>query len=180
MASNYIISSGTGRISLGDITGTFIAIQVVADAALNADITVKLQHTEDDTNFLDIDNTSETLLSGGGSVRLQTADFTLLNAYLFIDVGSATLGELSLLTSLKKKEDSGSVEISGAIDANITNSELDVNVTNDLLSTSDASVKEILLEIASSQRELIIELKINNKILMECFEIEIEPIDVDN
>jgi len=114
MASSYDISTGSGAVNLGEVTGTYVAIQVVADATLNADITVKLKQTSDGTNFEDLANTSTTMLSGGDSVLLESYDFVLDNVYLDIQVGSATAGELSLYTSIKKKEDSGEDELQAA------------------------------------------------------------------
>ena len=118
MASTYTISTGTGRLSLNDVTGTYVALQVTADSALNADITIKLQHTADGVNYFDLPSTEKTLVSGGDSVYIESYDFTLDNLYLYINVGSATLGTLDVLPSLKKKIDS-------TVDATITG---DVNV----------------------------------------------------
>ena len=105
MASTYTISTGTGRLALNDVTGTYVALQVTADSALNADITIKLQHTADGVNYFDLPSTEKTLVSGGDSVYIESYDYTLDNLYLYINVGSATLGTLDVLPSLKKKED---------------------------------------------------------------------------
>lgn len=139
MASSYSISGGSSEVLISSSENTFISVQVVANASLDADITVKLKQTEDNTNYFDLAGTTNVLSSGGDSVVIESFDFTLSNCYLDINVGSATAGEVTIFVSSKKKDDSANVTatISGTVDSNIINSELDVNVTNELLNTEE-------------------------------------------
>lgn len=154
MASSYDISTGTGRVEIVSDESTYLAVQVVADAALDADITVKLQHSSDGSNYEDLANTSTTMVSGGGSVLLESFDYVLSKGYLYVDVGSATAGELTIYTSSKKKIESEDVTatISGEVDANLTNTELDVIID------SDSEAINLLRNILKQQ-------KLTNKLL---------------
>ena len=102
MASSYSISGGSSEVLISSSDNTFISVQVVASASLDADITVKLKQTEDNTNYFDLADTTNTLSSGGDSVLIESFDFTSSNCYLDIDVGSATTGELTIFVSPKK------------------------------------------------------------------------------
>jgi hypothetical protein len=132
LASSYDISSGTGRVQISTSNETFAAVQLSA-SGLDADITYKLQHSSDDSNYLDLASTSGTLTSASDSDLVQTFDFTLDSLYVYIDVGSATTGTVNILLSDKKKEDSSEVTatITGEVDANLTNTELDVVIDKD-------------------------------------------------
>lgn len=147
MSSVYDISSGTGRVQISDDSiETFKAVQITANASLNADITIKLQQSSDEANFFDVtDVETKTLSSGGGSDVLETENFTLDYLYLYVDVGSATLGQLDIFTNNKKK-DSGS-EVTATIQG-----EVDSNITNDFVNVKDISlIKNAfgLLEVAN-------------------------------
>jgi hypothetical protein len=111
---------------------TYLAVQLSA-SSLDADVTYKLQHTIDGTNFLDIANTSGTLTAASDSDLVETFDFTLQDCYLYVDVGSATTGTINILASTKKKIESDEVTatITGEVDANLTNTELDVVIDKD-------------------------------------------------
>lgn len=117
MASTYTISAGDGTLALNDVSGTYVAMQVTADSALNADVVVKLQHTADGVNYFDLPGTEKTLASGGDSVYIESYDYTLDNLVLNIDVGSATLGTLDVLPSIKKKIDNSVTETNPVLTA---------------------------------------------------------------
>lgn len=129
MASIYTISDGTGRVEISSTSSTFLATQLSA-ASLDADVTVKLQHSSDGINFIDIANTSYTLSAASDTQLIETFDFTLDTCYLYVDVGSATTGQIDIFTNNKKKVDNEEVTatISGTVDSNVTNASLDVNV----------------------------------------------------
>jgi hypothetical protein len=183
MASSYTISLGDGRVDLGNVTGTYIAVQVIGDSFLDADITVKLQQTSDGVNYDDLTDTTKTILSGGGAVVIESNDFVLDNIFLYVTVGSATTGEVNIFTSLKKKEDSGDVSISGSIDANITNSDLDVTVLNSELDVTvlnaelDVNIINEKIEVVEDSneesvmlfREMLEELQKINKMLKKIY-----------
>lgn len=138
MASSYNISSGTGRVELGqDDSSTFYAIQVTSTSALDNTVTVKLQQSSDDNTYIDLANTSTTIAAGENTVLLETSDFTLNTIYLHVDVGSATAGVLNLFASSKKKDSGSEVSITGTSDVNVTNSPLSVQEQNPLLNTSN-------------------------------------------
>ena len=104
MSNTYDISLGNGKIELtNDVEGTYVGMQLVADASLDADITVKLVQSSDGDNFEDLADTEKTLVSGGDSVFVETFDYILNRLYVDISVGSATAGELTALPSDKKK-----------------------------------------------------------------------------
>lgn len=138
MSNTYDISLGNGKIELTEfVTGTYVGMQLVADASLDADITVKLVQSSDGDNFEDLADTEKTLVSGGDSVFVETFDYILNRLYVDISVGSATAGELTALTSDKKKESSSDVDatITGTADVNVTNTPLGVTETNPVLTT---------------------------------------------
>lgn len=141
MASSYDISLGSDNLELNSVDGTYIALQVVSTSALDADITVKLVQSSDGDNFEDLANTTETIVAGENSVYIESYDFTLDSVYLNIDVGTATVGEINIYVSNKKK-----VEVSGGgagSDVNVTNDPLNVAVTNtpiDTVVTNDIEV----------------------------------------
>ena len=131
---------------------TFIAVQVSSDSALDADVTVSLQHATDN-QLIDISDTSTLLVSGENTVLIETFDFTLQTLYLKVDVGSATVGTLSISTSTKKKEDSGGAI--GTQDVNVTNSPLDVEVGNQILKeTNIDAFNRLRVSQVNSQADL--------------------------
>jgi len=121
MASSYNVSTGTGNVLISSEDSTYFALQLVADATLDADITYKLQQSEDGVNFHDISNTSGTLLSGGDSSSIETYSANLKGLYLYIDVGSATTGTVDIFISDKKKVGEDIQDVS------VTNTPLDVS-----------------------------------------------------
>jgi hypothetical protein len=142
MASNYTISGGTARVDLtSSSSDTYVAIQVTSDSALDADITVLLQHSSDGINFENL-GTATTISSGVDGVLLETYDYTLNNLYLYIDVLTATLGTLNFFQSTKKKVNSG--EVDATITGDITvdgNTEIIAN--QDLLLSYNRDLSEI-------------------------------------
>ena len=64
MASSYDISSGTGRVELSNIDGTYVGIQLITDS-LDSAISIKLQHSSDGVNFEDLSDTTKSLAIGG-------------------------------------------------------------------------------------------------------------------
>jgi hypothetical protein len=60
LASSYDIPTGTGRIEIASDESTYLAVQLVADATLDANVTVKLQHSSDDANYEDLTGASGT------------------------------------------------------------------------------------------------------------------------
>lgn len=103
MASIYNISSGTGRVEISRGVDSYLAIQLTA-ASLDANVTYKLQHSSDGVNFFDISGTNGTLVSASDSALVETYDFTLDVCYLYVDVGSATTGDITIIISNKKKD----------------------------------------------------------------------------
>ena len=98
MADTYDITLGSGRVQINGIVeqkGT-IAIQVVSDANLDASITLKLQQSIDGTNWHDLPEAPATHTSGVSSTLLQTASFYTNLLSVYVTVGSATLGELTI------------------------------------------------------------------------------------
>lgn len=157
MASTYTISAGDGTLALNDVSGTYVAMQVTADSALNADVVVKLQHTADGVNYFDLPNTEKTLASGGDSVYIESYDYTLDNLVLNIDVGSATLGTLDVLPSIKKKIDS---------DVNAT-------IVGDIQTIADSNLLEDTDDIKSNTQLLngiLKQLKQINKTLIKIYQ----------
>jgi len=102
LASVYTISDGTGRISISDAKDTYVICQLVA-TSLDADVTVKLQHSSDGVNFFDITD-SKTLSFASDSDTLESYNFTLDTCYLYVNVGSATTGSIDVYRSSKKKK----------------------------------------------------------------------------
>lgn len=160
MASIYTISDGTGRVEISSTSSTFLATQLSA-ASLDADVTVKLQHSSDGVNFIDIADTSYTLTAASDTQLIETFDFTLDTCYLYVDVGSATTGQIDIFTNNKKKVDSANVTatISGTVDAELTNDELTV--------TEKTSSSQVVI-----LSEILEELKINNKLLRKIYNPE--------
>jgi hypothetical protein len=152
LASSYDISTGTGRVEIASDESTYLAVQLVADATLDANVTVKLQHSSDDANYEDLTGASGTLVSGGDSILVETYDYVLNDCFLYVDVGSATTGTIDIFVSSKKKDDEISTTIGGVIDTNVTNAELDVNVTNNS-------------EVINLLRNILKEQKYTNKLL---------------
>lgn len=109
MSSSIDISTYSSPVLISDSNQTYVAIQVSSDSALDADITVKLQQSNDD-QLIDISGTTNTISLGANTVLIETNDFTTSSLYLHVDVGSATLGTLSIMYSGKKKEYSGDVD----------------------------------------------------------------------
>lgn len=103
MASIYNISSGTPRVEIARGVDSYLAIQLTA-ASLDANVTYKLQHSSDGVNFFDISGTNGTLVSASDSALVETYDFTLDVCYLYVDVGSATTGDITIIISNKKKD----------------------------------------------------------------------------
>ena len=153
MASSYTISTGTGRVSLGSPSLDLVGLQVVADAALNSDISVKLQQSSDGVNFFDLANTTKTLSSGGDSAILQSFDFNLNELFIYIDVQSATLGELTLFSFDKKKVEPSSGTIPNPLPVEVENQLL--NETNldafNRLRVSDVNSQIDLKQLHDSQ-----------------------------
>ena len=136
MASSIDISSYTIPVEISTSNDTFIAVQVSSDSALDADVTVSLQHATDN-QLIDIADTSTLLASGENTVLIETFDFTLQTLYLKVDVGSATVGTLSISTSTKKKVDSGEVDATITGDVNIVNGvQSSLNTTTTLLTAA--------------------------------------------
>lgn len=104
MADTFTISGGSGRVELSGVNarnlnlgelGT-LAVQVVSDASLDASITLKLQQSIDGTNWHDLPETPLVADSGANSNLLQTASFYMNLLAVYVDVGSATLGTLTI------------------------------------------------------------------------------------
>jgi galactitol-specific phosphotransferase system IIB component len=173
LASSYDIPTGTGRIEIASDESTYLAVQLVADATLDANVTVKLQHSSDDANYEDLTGASGTLVSGGDSIfsgtlvsggdsiLVETYDYVLNDCFLYVDVGSATTGTIDIFVSSKKKDDEISTTIGGVIDTNVTNAELDVNVTNAELDVDIDSNSEVI----NLLRNILKEQKYTNKLL---------------
>jgi hypothetical protein len=158
LASSYDISTGTGRLNLASDESTYLAVQLVADATLDADVTVKLQQSSDDANYEDLTGASGTLVSGGDSILVETYDYVLNDCYLYVDVGSATTGTIDIFVSSKKKEDSSSTSIPSPLDVNVTNSPLDTEVTN----TVDTNVTNSELDVNVTNTSLPVDVEIGD------------------
>lgn len=115
------------------------------------------QHYDYATNFNQTD-----------SSYIESYDYTLNQLYLYVDTGSATIGTLNIFLSPKKKEDSNEVDatIIGTpdVDSNITNAELDVNVTNTSLPIGSITI-DSNTETIELLRNILKEQKLNNKLL---------------
>lgn len=122
MSSIYTISDGTGRISISDAKDTYVICQLVA-TSLDADVTVKLQHSSDGVNFFDITD-SKTLSFASDSDTLESYNFTLDTCYLYVNVGSATTGSIDVYRSSKKKEDTDvNATITGDVNVEVVGNE---------------------------------------------------------
>ena len=150
-------------ISPDDFSESFIAVQISSNSALDSSVTVKFQQASDGL-LIDIANTTNVIASGENTVLIETFDFTLSTLYLHIDVGSATAGELSISASPKKKDDDN------------VNATIEGVVVVDNPETQ--TVKELLRNILSIQKEQLLEQRINNKILMESGYAEITKSDI--
>ena len=99
MASSYNISDGSTQFKLDIQPGQDIAgVVVVSDSALNAAITLKLRQSADGLKFNDMPETPILADTGENSNLLQTNSFVSGDLYLDIDVLTATLGTLSLVS----------------------------------------------------------------------------------
>ena len=104
MADTYAISSGSGRVEVSGVADRYLnlgqlgtlSVQVVSDASLDASITLKLQQSIDGTNWHDLPETPLTADSGANSNLLQTASYYCQFLAVYIDVGSATAGTLTV------------------------------------------------------------------------------------
>lgn len=103
MASSIDISTYSAPVQISSSNNTYVNFQFVA-SGLDADVTIKLQHSSDGVNFFDISDT-KTLSNPSDSEVLETYNFTLSNCYVTVDVGSATTGTINIFGNSKKKED---------------------------------------------------------------------------
>ena len=107
MADTYSISSGSGRVELNGIVNRFLnlgqlgtlSIQVVSDGALDASITLKLQQSINGTDWHDLPETPLVADAGANSNLLQTASYYTTKLAVYVDVGTATLGTLTIYNS---------------------------------------------------------------------------------
>ena len=99
MASSYDISGGSDTILLegAEPDKEYAGVQVV-QTSLDAQITIKLQQTNEGTQFHDLPESPVKMKTTTNSVLLQTTSFELTNLYIDIDVGSATTGTLNFYT----------------------------------------------------------------------------------
>lgn len=166
MESSFPISGGTDRVLISDTSSAYIAGQLTANSSLDADVTYKLQQSQDGLNFFDVDgDVSGTLLAGGNSKEFESSNYTLKYLYLYVDVGSATTGSINILISSKKKQ------YSEDVDATIIG-EVDVNVVNDdNIDTRDKFLFDLMSDLYYEQR-------ITNQILMEVFDVIITKKDL--
>jgi len=111
LTSSVDISTYTVPVDLGNINGTYVGMQIIADATLNADISISLSQSSDGVNFEPLADTTQTMVSGGDSIFVESYDVVLDNLYLVVDVLTATVGELNLFVSTKKKVDSSATVI---------------------------------------------------------------------
>jgi hypothetical protein len=104
MASNIDISTYSIPVLIvgEENTNTYVSVQVSSNSALDADITVSLQQSSED-QLIDIADTSTIILAGENTVLIDTSDYVLDDLYIKVDVGSATIGELSISSNTKKK-----------------------------------------------------------------------------
>jgi hypothetical protein len=98
LADTYTISTGSGRVEVSGVTPQkgLYAIQVVSNAALDANITLNLQQSIDGTNWHDLPETPIVHTSGVSSTILQTDSFHTNRLAVYVNVGSATLGTLTI------------------------------------------------------------------------------------
>jgi hypothetical protein len=104
MSSSIDISAYTVPVVISTETDeTYVSMQISSDSALDADVIVKFQQSNND-QLIDVAGTTNTILAGANTVLIETFDFTTSTLYLHVDVGSATLGTLSISDSGKKKD----------------------------------------------------------------------------
>jgi hypothetical protein len=98
LADTYTISTGSGRVEISGVTPQkgLYAIQVVSNASLDANITLNLQQSIDGTNWHDLPETPIVHTSGVSSTILQTDSFHTNRLAVYVNVGSATLGTLTI------------------------------------------------------------------------------------
>jgi hypothetical protein len=103
MALSYTIGgSGVLDISGGrDNLREQAGIQVVSNAALDASVTLKLQQSNDNTNWHDLPETPLPIDAGAFSNLLITESFYCDFIRLSIDELTATAGELTIITNYK-------------------------------------------------------------------------------
>lgn len=102
MASSYNISLGNGILLINaDIQKSLNWLNVSSDSALNDVIVLKLQQSTDGLLFHDLPEAPIIADAGANSNLLQTESFIMGDLYLNIDVGSATLGTLNLVSGGK-------------------------------------------------------------------------------
>jgi len=132
LTSSVDISTYTVPVDLGNINGTYVGMQIIADATLNADISISLSQSSDGVNFEPLADTTQTMVSGGDSIFVESYDVVLDNLYLVVDVLTATVGELNLFVSTKKKVEVTSITNvidSGALDNRIIVTQSNVATT---------------------------------------------------
>jgi hypothetical protein len=98
MANTYSIATGSGRVQVNAAIpqkGT-IAIQVVSNAALDASITLNLQQSIDGVNWHDLPEAPVVHSSGVNSTILQTTSFYTNRLAVYVNVGTATLGTITI------------------------------------------------------------------------------------
>ena len=104
MADTYDISTGSGRVQLSGIKPRnlnigelgIIAIQVVSDASLDANVTIKLQQSINGTDWNELPETPLEIDSGANTNLLQTASFYTKFLAVYVDVQTATAGTLTI------------------------------------------------------------------------------------
>lgn len=98
MAQEYTIATGSDSIEIQGIEqqSKIIAIQVVSDSALDAQIDLSLQQSIDGTEWHDLPEALITADSGANSNLLQTASFYMNKLAVKLDVKTATLGTLTI------------------------------------------------------------------------------------
>ena len=99
MASDYDISTGSGEIEIEIPAGSTIAgVQVISTSTLDDMIILKLKQSSDGLLFNDMPETPITADAGANTNLLQTNSFVVGKLYLDIDVLSATVGELNIVS----------------------------------------------------------------------------------
>ena len=98
MSQTYTIVTGSDSIEIQGIEEqtSIIAIQVVSDSALNAEILLSLQQSIDGVQWHDLPETPLTADAGANSNLLQTASFYMNLLAVKLDVQTATLGTLTI------------------------------------------------------------------------------------
>jgi len=129
----YDTSIGVGYVALQS-GGTSISVQVTGDATMAVNVDVKLVHSSDGINYIDLPDTTAfaTMLAGGSSSIVESTNITLETCYLYIDASTAPVGLLTISVSPKKKDS----------DDNIANIISVVNSTTDLLGAGNTFTGE--------------------------------------